>query len=102
MDHVQIVTTEKPVKAGVYSIANDSKNYRDISYTYNQNESDLSYYQLDKIVKNNKNVHINNSVNKVIEQINDQNKNRNLWQLFIIFALIFIGIEIFIQKFFKY
>ena len=102
MDHLQIVTTEKPVKAGVYSIANDSKNYRDISYNYNRNESDLSYYQLDKIVKNNKNVHINNSVNKVIEQINDQNKNRNLWQLFIIFALIFIGIEIFIQKFFKY
>jgi len=102
MDHVKIVTSDKPVKAGIYSIANDSKNYRGISYNYNRNESDLSYYQLDIIKKNNRNVHISNSVNKVIEQINDQNKNRNLWQLFIIFALIFIGIEIFIQKFFKY
>ena len=51
MDHVKIVTTEKPVKAGIYFIANDSKNYRAISYNYNRNESDLSYYQLDIIKK---------------------------------------------------
>ena len=101
LDFVNIQTEEKPLKAGIYSITNKMENLRKVSFNYNRNESDLSYYQLDKYKKNVYNVHYHNSVENVIEQINDQNKNRNLWQLFIIFALIFLGIEFLIQKLFK-
>ncbi len=102
LDLVNIQTEEKPLIAGIYTVTNNLKNYRNISFNYNRNESSLNYDQLDKFVKSNKNVHYDNSIDKVIDQINDQNKNRNLWQLFIIFALIFLGVEIFLQKFFKY
>ena len=100
-EFVKIQTEEKPVKAGVYSIKYNSEKYRNISFNYNRNESDLSYYQLDNYVESKKNVQYVDSVDTVLSQINDQNKNRNLWQLFIIFALMFFGIEIIIQKFLK-
>jgi len=100
-DFVKIQTEEKPVKAGLYKITNNSVDYRSISFNYNRNESDLSYYQLDNYLKNRKNVHYSNSVDNVLSQINEENKNRSLWQLFIIFALVFFGIEIVIQKFLK-
>ncbi len=101
LDFVKIQTEEKPVKAGLYKITNNSANYRSISFNYNRNESDLSYYQLDNYLINRQNVHFPNSVDKVLSQINEENKNRNLWQLFIIFALIFFGIEVVIQKLLK-
>lgn len=100
-DFVKIQTEEKPVISGLYKITNNSVAYRSISFNYNRNESDLSYYQLDNYLINRQNVHYSNSVDKVLSQINEENKNRSLWQLFIIFALIFFGIEVIIQKLLK-
>lgn len=102
LDFVIIQTEEKPLNAGIYSVMQNAKKFRNISFNFSRNESDLSYYQVDKIIKGKENVYYLYRVNDVIEQIKDQNKNKNLWQLFIIFALMFLGFEILIQKFFKY
>ena len=100
-DYVKIQTEDKPVDAGTYKITNGLKTFINASFNYNRKESNLTYDLVDKHLKNKQNIHINKNLKNVIEQINDQNKNRNLWQLFIIFALIFLGVEIILQKFLK-
>ncbi len=101
MDFVNIITEEKPLKAGIYTVTNSSKKFINISFNYDRKEGDLTYYQVNKYLENRQNVHFYKSVKNVITQINDQDKNRNLWQLFIIFALVFLGVEIILQKFLK-
>jgi len=101
MGYIKIQTDDKPFEAGIYKLTNSLNSFIDVSFNYNRKESDLTYYQVDKHLKNKQNTRFYKTVNNVIEQINDQNKNRNLWQLFIIFALIFFGVEILLQKFLK-
>ncbi|MCD6543977.1 MAG: BatA domain-containing protein, partial [Flavobacteriaceae bacterium] len=55
-DFVKIQTEEKPVKAGVYALTNNLEKHQNISFNYNRNESDLTYYQLDKNLRNKQNV----------------------------------------------
>ena len=97
----QIQTEENPLIDGIYQINNNQNIIRDFAYNYNREESNLSSNLINEIKSKYKNVQYFTSVNDAIQEVNDQYKNRNLWQLFIIFALIFLVIEILLQKFLK-
>ena len=96
-----IKTEENPLIDGIYQIKNNDNSIQDIAFNYNREESNLASNFSNEIKNNRKNIQFFTSVNNAIQEINDQYKNRNLWQLFIIFALIFLGIEIILQKFLK-
>ncbi|MCK5638897.1 MAG: hypothetical protein KAH67_09305, partial [Flavobacteriaceae bacterium] len=97
----QIQTEENPLIDGIYQVNNNQNIIRDFAYNYNREESNLSSNLINEIKSKYKNVQYFTSVNDAIQEVNDQYKNRNLWQLFIIFALLFLGIEILLQKFLK-
>ena len=100
-NHLKIETNNYPLTDGIYQIKRKEKVIQHIAYNYNREESNLSHYPIDKFVKNYNNIQYFTSLNSALKQFNDQNKNKNLWQLFIIFALLFLGLEIILQKFLK-
>ena len=97
----QIQTEENPSVEGIFQIKDNDHVIRDIAYNYNREESDLSSNLMEQIKNKYENVQFFTSVNNAIEKVNGQYINRNLWQLFIIFALLFLGLEILLQKFLK-
>ncbi len=100
-NHLKIETDNYPLKDGLYQIKRKENIIQHIAYNYNREESDLAFYPIDKYIKNYNNIQYFTSLNQALKQLNDQNKNKNLWQLFIIFALLFLGLEIILQKFLK-
>jgi len=100
-NHVRIQTDINPIKGGVYQITYKNDTLQNVAYNYDRKESDLTYNPIDQLVKNIKNAKYFTSINNAITNLNDQHIKHNLWQLFIIFALLFLGIEIVLQKFLK-
>lgn len=100
-DQIKIQIENNPLSAGIYQIYDKEKILQNIAFNYNRNESDLTYIEPEKWIKSYKNATYFSSVNSGIVRINDQNKKHNLWQLFIIFVLLFLGIEVLLQKFLK-
>ena len=101
INNVKIKTELEPSLAGNYQVTDDREIKKEIAYNYNREENKLSYESLESLSKNNDTVFYFDTVNEAITSINDQYKKHNLWQLFIIFALLFLGIEILLQKFLK-
>lgn len=100
-DYIKIQTDDNPLSDGIYQIKSNEQVLQSIAYNFNRNESDLTYYPINKLTDNQHNTEYFTSLYDAINQIDDQYKNKNLWQLFIIFALLFLGIEIILQKFLK-
>lgn len=88
-----------PLTDGIYQIKHQAKTIKHVAYNYTRNESDLDYFNMDNMFPN---APYFKSVKSAITDLNDKNKNKNLWQLFIIFALLFLGLEVLFQKFLKY
>ncbi|MEN8123757.1 MAG: BatA domain-containing protein [Bacteroidota bacterium] len=98
-DKVILTTTDKPFKAGIYKISNKNDTLKKIAFNYDGSESNLQYTSVNNNLK--KNIQYFNSVKNAITEINEQNKTHNLWQLFLIFALIFLVVEILLEKLLK-
>ncbi|MBE9468542.1 MAG: BatA and WFA domain-containing protein [Bacteroidetes bacterium] len=86
-------------KAANYIIKNNNKILSVISFNYNREESELNYYSKNELAnllnKNNlKNATILKSQNKYFTQnLTQINNGKPLWKMFLIFALILLGIE---------
>ncbi|SEK58553.1 N-terminal double-transmembrane domain-containing protein [Aquimarina amphilecti] len=94
---VRITTDEVPSKAGIYALKDKEKLIQHVSYNYNTLESDLQYYNLSST----KEYEVNDSVTTLFEQIKEETSIDELWKWFIIFALIFLLIEILLLKYLK-
>ncbi|MDT0554928.1 BatA domain-containing protein [Patiriisocius hiemis] len=94
---VIITTTNEPSKAGGYKIENKGTYLKDVSYNYNRAESNLQYGNPD----NWEGVTNYASINEVFQSISDANSIQSFWKWFVIFALLFLGIEMLILKYFK-
>jgi len=94
---VSITTNESPEIAQTYVITNNDEVLEHISYNYNRSESNLNYQDLSLI----KNATISNSLPELLTIIKSDNNINALWKWFIIFALIFLIIEMLILKYFK-
>ena len=73
----QVISTNKVkltidgtnLKSGFYTIKNNQNNIKTIAFNYNKEESDLTYMDLDPLVKNNKNVSIATSIDSFFDEI---------------------------------
>lgn len=95
-----IVRTENnPTESGLYLLKNNTEIFQQVAFNYNREESNLVYQNMKSKLKNLENVAFSTSVTNAIVMLNDKYKKHQLWQLFLIFALIFLGMEIVLQKF---
>ncbi len=101
LNKVKIEIENNPLIDGVYQISNASTE-KYLAFNYNREESDMVYFNVEQAIKKYNNTVYFSSIDDSITTINDQYKKHNLWQLFVIFALIFLGIEILLQKFMKF
>ena len=94
---VEITTNEYPSEAGIYAVKNKETILKHLSFNYNRNESNLSYFDLSSIP----NVTVSNNLNSTLLGIKSATNVNELWKWFVIFALAFLIMEMLILKFFK-
>ena len=94
---VKLTFNDYPEKASNFGIFKQNELIKNVSFNYNRSESDLT--------KNNNNL-LNNfkkidSLNTIFDLIKTNRTNTEIWKWFVIFALLFLILEILIQKFIK-
>ena len=83
--------------AGTYAIKNNDAIVDNISFNYNKAEGNLQY----EILENFNNVSVSNSFVNTFADIKSDAKVNELWKWFVIFALIFLLLELLILKYFR-
>ena len=94
---VSITTEAFPKKAANYSIAYKDSLLQQISYNYDRTESSLRY----KTLKPRENMTYTSSLSLLFDTLKDADEVAALWKWFVIFALLFLLVEMAILKFFK-
>lgn len=94
---VELITTDYPETAGIISVQNKNNFLKNLSFNFDRNESLLSYMDLNNL----SNVSINNSVASTLNELKSATNVNELWKWFVIFAVIFLVIEMLILKFLK-
>ncbi|MEO8934780.1 MAG: BatA domain-containing protein [Xanthomarina sp.] len=94
---VSIITTELPSHAGTYKVNNKSQIIEKISYNYKRDESVLQYQDISHI----KNINLSHSLPELLSNLKSDSKINELWKWFVIFALVFLILEMLILKYFK-
>ncbi len=94
---VKLSFGDNPQLAGNYEIYNRNTALKNISFNYNRIESNMTQTNENllsdyKIVSN---------ISAILDKINTDRTDSQIWKIFIIFALMFLIVEIFIQKFIK-
>ncbi|TBW29060.1 BatA and WFA domain-containing protein [Gramella sp. KN1008] len=94
---VQINTSSLPLEAGNYQITNANSVIGNLSFNYGRQESDLNFMEISE--KNG--VKMYESVSDYFSEANAASQINVLWKWFVIFALIFLAIEMLLIKFLK-
>ena len=88
---------ENPIYSGIYQIKNKKKVIQNISFNYSREESNLNYASLDNFSSNK----TKTSLKNLFQDLQKDNAINALWKWFITLALLFILLEILLQKFLK-
>ena len=98
---VVLSTINEPKTAGFFDITlnRDTLNY--LAYNNSPNESLLTFYDLNTVKKENKNITIFSSIKEYFKEINEKNKVQSLWRLFLAIAIVSLLLEVLILKFFS-
>ena len=94
---VKMIFNENPVEAGNFGIFNSEKLVQNISFNYNRTESNLALTN-ESVVSN---FDVINSIETVFNTIQTDRTDTQIWKWFVIFTLLFIALELLIQKFIK-
>ena len=94
---VSITTNEVPNSAGIYAIKNKTATIQNISYNYSRLESNLIYQDISSL----NNIIKNDTITQLFDTIKSDSKINELWKWFVIFALVFLLIEMLILKYLK-
>ncbi len=94
---VQVTTDDVPTKAGIYTLMDTEKTIQHVSYNYDQQESNLLYYNL----SNTDQYQVSEAVETLFDQLKEENSIQEFWKWFVIFALLFLCIEMLLLKFLK-
>ncbi len=94
---VKLTFSDSPSMAGNYSVFNTNEKIDNLSFNYNRKESNLA--------------NVNNDIANDFEEINDletlfntletSRTDSQIWKWFVVLALLFLALEILIQKFVK-
>lgn len=94
---VLISTIDEPAKSGVYQISNKEEFIENVSFNYGRSESNLRYVSADDW----SGATVYNNLNDAFENLRNENTINSLWKWFVIFALVFLLIEMLILKFYR-
>ncbi|RFN58344.1 BatA domain-containing protein [Marixanthomonas ophiurae] len=94
---VAITTIEEPAVSGTFDIIKDTDFITNISYNYNRNESNLQYLN----TENWQGINSSTSISGLFETISEANNINSFWKWFVIFAVLFLLLEMLVLKFFK-
>lgn len=94
---VRLTTDEFPNVAGTYDIKNQNTVLQQVSYNFDRQESTLQYHNIANLYPNN----THTTVAQFFEDLKSEQSVASLWKWFVIFALLFLCIEILILKFVK-
>jgi hypothetical protein len=94
---VVIETDDFPNVAGIFNVKNKAITLQNLSFNYNRNESKLSYYDLNQF----ENARTDTSLSATINTIKSNTNVNALWKWFVIFALVFLTIEMLLLKYLK-
>ncbi len=94
---VRITTTETPTKSGIYQLKEKDNIIQHVSYNYDSSESHLQYYNL----TSNTDYQVHESVTELFDIIKEETSVNELWKWFVIFAIVFLLIEILLLKYLK-
>lgn len=98
---VTLTTTEQPYFSGIYKINQEENTIQNIAYNYAKNESNLSFFDINKLTTTQPQINISNSVKDSITTIEEKTKVHWLYKWFLALAIVSLLLEILIIKFFK-
>lgn len=87
--------SQNGMENGIYQIMDNGKIVNNISFNYPKEESDLTYLDVSQGYSN----RVNDSISNLFEDLQNDNSIKELWKWFVILALLFLIIEILIQKY---
>ncbi|MBK9254826.1 MAG: BatA domain-containing protein [Saprospiraceae bacterium] len=92
--------------AGIYDLLLDEKTVGKYAFNYDRKESDLSLYsesELEKLININPSINLINAVAQanISSTVIAKDKGVQLWKWFLIAALVFLGLEILLLRFWK-
>ncbi|MDT0690568.1 BatA domain-containing protein [Salegentibacter sp. F188] len=96
-EKIQINTSEIPTVAGNYQIEYKTENVGHLSYNYDRSESELNYLDPENL----ENVQIFANISEYFESTNAVRQITALWKWFVIFALLFLIVEMLLLKYLK-
>ena len=90
-------------ESGIYEVYLNSENVQNqMAFNYDRLESELDFVGLDELKKNQSMTVIDQTAEANLSQyIKDKSQGRILWRLFLILALVFLGIEILLLRLWK-
>jgi len=94
---VTVTTGETPKTAGIYHVVTKTDTLQNVSLNYNRSESIMAYQSLDNL----KGIQVSDSVGNLFDNLKNDSKINELWKWFVIFALIFLLVEMLILKYLK-
>ena len=94
---VKMTFGDNPSEAGNFSIFNKTNLVQNISFNYNRTESNLALANHD-VAKNFKEI---SDIETVFNTIQTDRTDTQIWKWFVILALLFLALEVLIQKFVK-
>jgi len=97
---VSLQTTNQPTIAGIYAIKNkQTSTGHTIAYNYTNSESIREYHTITTLENNH--IKTATSVTDTLKEINSASQIGTLWKWFVIFAILFLIVELLILKYFK-
>ena len=100
-ERINVTTQDYPLNSGLYDLKSGDTLLETLAFNYDRIESDLTYVNLKPLTDQFENIYYFNSLDTAMKEGIERNNNRELWQLFVIFALVFLILEILLQKFLK-
>ena len=94
---VKLTFNDNPKEAGNFDILNKETPIGKLSFNYNRSESDLTNANPDAVSEFKE---INN-VASLFDTLQTNRNDNQIWKWFVILALLFVAIEVLIQKFVK-
>jgi Aerotolerance regulator N-terminal/von Willebrand factor type A domain len=96
-EKVKISCSDNPKEAGNFDIIQQNKSVEKISFNFDRKESNLNLPSNETLG----NLNIIDSVESFFETIQIERTDNQIWKWFLIFTLLFLCLEILIQKFIK-
>jgi len=97
---VSILTTNQPAISGIYTIkSKQNPTGHSIAYNYTNAESIRKYHTIATLENNH--IKTATSVTDTLKEINSASQIGTLWKWFVIFAILFLIVELLILKYFK-